>query len=518
MRAIPLIAVTSLLVVGCSTTLHTEHVPVGSPPKAGALYSLPAAIVDVEVTFEVDSCSLDGDFSRLGYRIEDAKISHSLGPDSRETYRLDYALLNSSTKTTNASLLWHPNGMIKSINADIEDRSAQVASSIAGTALNVLKASLLPAAPTSAARGCHKALVDKIVTLKRLREVDMPAARNADSVLAEGRKRVNEANAKVETLRVKIADAIAAKDAAAQAAAKGQLPAAQGELNAALKDVEGKTLQAPAIQSKITVLAKLLSATAKLPNWIPVATSATQSDESCERIKTSQAIFNKQLTDDAGNEILPRPDSASNFEADVCVKLFPSARRAPTAELSSGSNGEPASYDGVVYRLPALGIVVVRRASEKEARITASTPISFPQFGAKGLVWLRNEAFDKNNVKASFNEDGSLSELSFGASARAERMAAAMLGASESIKEMMKLRADAAKAKAKAESDEEKAAQQKQLDALDAEITLLQKQRTLESARAPARDAMDKESEQLQKEINVERLRQELAALKKKSE
>lgn len=518
MRTKQLVVIALLaLLTACSTALHTERVPAGSGPKAGVLYNLPSAILDVEVKFLVTSCSKSNDFAVLGYRIDDAKISHSLGPDSNETYRLDYALLNSPTKTTSASVVMHPNGMIKSINADIEDRTAQVATSIAGTALNLLKASLILAAPTSAGEGaCHKLLLDSIGNLKKFREIELPAATSADSVLAENQKRANEAANQVETIKAKIAAAVVAKDAVAEAAAKAELPAAQGKLNAALTEVAGKKPQAPAILAKIAVLKERLTATAKLTNWIPTSTSAA-GGEICKPVSASQTSFNKRLLDEAtGKEISPKPESSALFKAEVCVNLLPNARMSPTVDPEASAATVPAQYDGVVYRLPTLGTVFIREDGETEARITAPTPISFPQFGAKGLIWLRNGVFDKNNVKVSFNEDGSLLDMSFATAARAERAASAASDVSKTIVDMMQLRADAAKAKAKAVTDEEKAEQQEQLDSLDAQISLLQKQKALESASSPAKDAMDKESDLLQKEIALEKLRQELSALKKK--
>ena len=76
---------------------------------------------------------------------------------------------------------------------------------------------------------------------------------------------------------------------------------------------------------------------------------------------------------------------------------------------------------------------------------------------------------------------------------------------------------DAIRAKAQAADDEQKKAQQNQLAALDAQIALLGKRKELESARAPVRDPLDKEKELLQKQIDVETLRQQYDALKKKS-
>jgi hypothetical protein len=164
--------------------------------------------------------------------------------------------------------------------------------------------------------------------------------------------------------------------------------------------------------------------------------------------------------------------------------------------------------------MPANGKVFIRNTIHPEERIDASQTISLPQFGTKGVVWLSNHVFDKNNVKVSFNEDGSMNELSFGAASSAERAAAALSDSSKQLFDLVQLRADAIKAKETAKDEEVKAIQQKKLDDIDAQIALIGKLNALETAKRPAKDSYDIEKERLKNEIDLEKLRQELDGLR----
>ncbi|WP_423596485.1 hypothetical protein [Roseateles sp. MS654] len=120
-------------------------------------------------------------------------------------------------------------------------------------------------------------------------------------------------------------------------------------------------------------------------------------------------------------------------------------------------------------------------------------------------------------MTVQFNEDGSLSQFTFDQQAQAERVAVAAQDVSGRIAELMKLRAQAAQAKADAKDEAAKNEQQKQLDALDYQLKLTEKRTELETARAPAKGDLEKQQEQLKKQIELEKLRQEYAALLKKS-
>lgn len=109
--------------------------------------------------------------------------------------------------------------------------------------------------------------------------------------------------------------------------------------------------------------------------------------------------------------------------------------------------------------------------------------MKLPQFGVKGLVWLENEGFDKNEVAAEFNEDGSMSKLDFSSQSRAERMAGSLSEASGSVAELARLRAEAREARAQQAAGEPARIRQEELATLDHEISVLEKKARIEKLR-----------------------------------
>ncbi|MDO9099127.1 MAG: hypothetical protein Q7V53_00045 [Caldisericota bacterium] len=449
--------------------------------------------------------------AELQYELVSGIVRNNFVPDPVETYSIDYGALNSALKTTNASVTLHPNGMIKAVNADVDDRSAQVLSSLGSTVLNLYKASTLSFVPTGAqdssstAKTCGKFIDDKLAQRRELLDERIPKAKGFDEALEADKKAADAAALELESASAKLAEAQKAKDEPAIAALTPKIPAFKAELAVALKKLEGRTLQGPELKAKLDAVTRALTVTLRKSAWAPVGSGA----EICTVISANQADYYNKLASVAGEKANFNVSSATLFTVDACVMPQPNSRRANAPASNSPR------YAGVVYRMPASGSVWIRNSKRHDERIDATGIASLPQFGAKGLIWLENTLFDKNNVKVGFNEDGSMNELSFGAQSRAERGVMAASDVSGTVVELMKLRADAIKARAQAVDDEQKKVQQKQLDAIDDQIALLQKRKDLEVARLPTKDAHEKQKEQLQKEIELERLRQELAELKK---
>lgn len=510
------VAVSTIAVLSaCTTTLKTAHVSAGTEPKPGVLYNLPMATFDVEAKFLITSCTIGAnDIAQIGYQLSDGVIQHNLAPDSLETYRLDYALLNSALKTTTASITLHPNGMIKAVNADVDDRTAQVVTSLAGTIVSLYKASTLSFVPTAAsgAKKCDDFLSTKIEARRLLIERDIPNAKGDDKALSSDMQAADDINVELEDARLKLTEAQKAKNNVAIGAATADITAQQNKLAVAMSKLKDRAFKVPVLQAKLVVLTESLTATAKLWNWAP----RPQGSEVCETFAIAQHSFIARLAEASNVKLEIPPAPTSKFSADACVAVSPNPRLA-TPAVDKAVDTPDVDYEGVVYRLPTLGTASVRESKNHNQRFYSASAVSLPQFGAKGLVWLKNSMFDKNTVKATFNEDGSMSELTFTGQSQAERAASAASDVSKSVVDLMQLRADATKAKATAADEEEKKAQQKQIDALDSQIALLEKRKALEAARNPTKDSYDKKKEQLQKEIDVEKLRQELDTLKKKA-
>lgn len=569
MRYHLLSAMAIVTVTGCSTSLQSNRHYADSEVEPGLLYNLPMAVFDVDAKFLITGCKSTGGIHELSWELAEGTAAHSLAPDPAETYRIPYDALNSPLKLTSATISMHPNGMIKSINAEVEDRTAQVLASVAGSVLNLFKASVLRVAGTGLTAGgtaCADFLDSKIKKRKSILDTELPAARIADKAMAADKKASDEIKVVVEQLKARLAESAKGTDAAATTALKAELAKAQAQAGVAaakLKDMspvreldeqieqekialalakkKGDRKAVKATQDKIDGLqASRAVAAATLEDRAPTtaelqATLATLTEEltypvrkanwqprndatsRCVAVSASHSDFLARLAR-ANNAVVPSSSVNAEFVAQACVETADYPMKPLTPGVAAAPAGNvPTAFAGVVYRQPVSGTLSVTDTRKGGARFTSPTAVSLPQFGAKALVWLENKTFDKNSVVVSFNEDGSMSQLTFKAEARAERGAAAVQDLSKSVVDLMKLRSDAIKAKAQAADDEQKKAQQAQLDALDQQIALIDKRKDVETARAPA-DPLDKEKDQLKKQIDVETLRQQLDALKKKAE
>ncbi len=422
------VAVAALALAGCGTALDARRVPPGHElPVRGVLYSLPMAAFDVEARVLVVSCKATAAAEGpLAYELAGGTIRAYFVPDPDETYGLDYSRLNSALKTTMAGVTLHLNGMLKSIDAHVEDRTAQVAGAVVGTALNLYKASIAGVAAPAMTQW---------------------AAAVPPSPVCQA---INQKAARRNRLMV------------------SDIPAAKGSANAAV------------LEAELEALSKALTATLRLTAWSPAGRDA----QACEPVTASQRDFLDAFARREGLSPMAGVSGNARFSMEVCVApLAASARPAPGPSRTAP---EPATgwLGGVVYRSPVHGRVWIQDPRQPSlSRIEAQELVKLPQFGVKGLVWLENEGFDKNEVAAEFNEDGSLSKLDFSSQSRAERMAGSLSEASGSVAELARLRAEAREARAQQAAGEPARIRQEELATLDHEISVLEKKARIEKLR-----------------------------------
>lgn len=126
-----------ILASGCTTHLESGAPRAGSIPH-GVSYHLPHLLHDVEVTRIVTSCpkkasdSIEFEFAG---KVENRIVAG-------EPVVINYADLADIMKTTDFSVELYPSGVLKSINAIIDDRTADVATEAFKAALSVGKIAL----------------------------------------------------------------------------------------------------------------------------------------------------------------------------------------------------------------------------------------------------------------------------------------------------------------------------------------------------------------------------------------
>lgn len=522
------LAALAALFSACTTTLTSVPITQDSRVAKGVVYTLPKQAFDIEARFLVTGCTRNGTTTDLKYRLSGASITPRLVPDAKETYAFRYEDLASAMKITAAKAFWHPNGMLRSLNTEVDDRSAEVIASVAKTALNLYSASVVPFAGLSigtAGTACGTFIDDLLKEKDALESTKVQAARRADESLIKARKAHSDIRVKLLMAKEQLEAAKKIDDKTEMARLTGVISGLVAQEKVAKTALGPDELQLPALEDKLTAITKSLTATVNLVGWdVPNSGLKAANGDKTEYCTDVQALQQSYWSDLVRKSTLPvdhKPLSSHYFLANACVLVSnlaaPAAAPPADPDKASPASGLPTAAVGLYYRQPIVGAVYVKDSNDTDRRFYASSLVTLPQFGTKAVLSLENHAFDKNSVKVSFNEDGSLSEFSFEQQAQAERMAASAENLSGTIVELMKLRAEAAAAKAKAQDDATKAEQQKQLDALDSQISLAEKRTKLETARAPAKDDLDREKELLNKQIAVEELRQRYAELLKKA-
>lgn len=119
--AVAALALASLPLAGC-TTLKFHPATSNATSRQGIAYFLPFSQFETKVTWAA-SCDKDTRELALTPKIE---ATAKNGPDPEALYVIDYASLTSFTKTSSVKVTFHYFGAIKSINAEADDRTAEI--------------------------------------------------------------------------------------------------------------------------------------------------------------------------------------------------------------------------------------------------------------------------------------------------------------------------------------------------------------------------------------------------------
>ncbi|MQA38455.1 hypothetical protein [Rugamonas aquatica] len=525
------------LLAGCHTSLSVSRLtPEADSIPSGAIYQLPATQLDITATFRIAQCGVaykglpDEDW-RFESELVSAKITSSSVGDPQERYVIDYSKLNSPMKITTANLAWYPSGMIKTVNADIDDRTAEVTANLASAVINVAKAVYAPLG--IAATG---------PTGDPLSECPAPLSKNIKD-LAGLRDSIIDATKKDAVLKPKLEALAAAKQAleAAQAALKESPTDKKLQANVTsakekfdkLDKVYGKAkLTAPALVEQQTALTKRLTSTVNL-QWIP--RRGEESGQLCQKVTAPLAVFINSYIDDslttaeveALRKAKTKVESSSMW---VCLTNVDGADfQAPKKSSSTDAGAAPTiqSATGLIYRWPASARIAAYGITKdgninKGIRhaVDGDVSILFAQLGPKGQLTLDNGTFDKNTLKVAFVENGAPSTLDFTAQSAAERGSAAVKDLTAQYAVLRDLKAKAEKAKADATDAATKAAKAAEIAQLDYQISLVSKQQALDLARLGGKDKVQQEidaesktAELLEKKIETEKQRQALEKL-----
>jgi hypothetical protein len=493
-------ALTCLAFASCTTTLRSSKAP--NANAGGIVYYLPTSGFELAVKFRITSCSkLPSNLFSLDYEVLNPEIKQRFIQDGSEVHVIEYPALNDTLKTTTANIALYPNGMLKSLNADIDDRTAQVVNSLGGAAVNLAKAvgvgGLVLFSPDATA-DCPpfiKAKLDRYVQMQE----ELRNAVVADKELEAAKGRLEKAKAVADQAHAAVTSA--PKDASAEdlSKLKAALAQAQKTVERLTGELKGKEPQAALIQAKLQAVERQVSNTTRR-FWVPTT------NENCTNLSVPSQEIAKSMFDPGE---LSAEDQKS-FRAFV-TNVAPDPIRASicvSENITKTTAVTENHAEGLVYRMPVTGLLEIRKQTGEQPRASSpiffsESPVSLPQFGVKGVLPLRNTLFDKNTLKVTFQEDGSLATLDFTAQSQAERGAAATQDLTRLYNEyLVTLR----ESKLKLEEDADEATKrdrQRRLEALDARINEINKMRDLEKTRSGVQDSLDLKKSVITKEREV---------------
>lgn len=137
----------------CTTTLSVREVPTepSSLPVSGVPYYLPVKQMTGTLAFEVTGCKADTPTPNPQVNIEyelTATLSERQHPDTREQYVIDYATLDSLSKTTDFQVTLTPQGVLVSLNSGSKDQTANIIKDVATSAFSIAGGNALSAIAT----------------------------------------------------------------------------------------------------------------------------------------------------------------------------------------------------------------------------------------------------------------------------------------------------------------------------------------------------------------------------------
>lgn len=438
-----------------------------------------------------------------------ASVTPHLLPDQSQAYSIDYSLLRRSLKKTNITIEKYPGGTLKSVNAEIQDRSAEVIAGALRGVASLYGASLgIPVTAAGAAQA--NAPANELIDFRRWKEAEEPQLCKPHIVLALQEKAA-------------LAGKKASNDGAILKAAKNadrassEIAARQAEIASLTKKIEEGEGDAAAHRLKIEKLK------AEIAPYKDLLATATQERNELEKtnstLTTSLTSLRASLTVTSTHHFRPDDWMAENelpgasevagkwFKPDqiakACIqnnalhpdcysegagpnlKNVPLALRSYVGAYTVGGSDLPAAtppLDGIVYREPARGALLVCAQTpcfSGPPKVLAVAPkdllysqiTEFPQLGIKGVLPLSNEAFQNNTLVANFSEAGSLTRLEYISNARAEKAAEAFASSAEVIQQLAQDKREAKKNKLETKTAE-----------LAAEIELKKKELELQQA------------------------------------
>jgi hypothetical protein len=404
--------------------------------------------------------------------------SHMLA-DTNHAYVIEYPKMAGKTKKTEYTVEKYGNGTLKSVNATIEDQTADVISGVIAGVAKLAAASGGFALPGAKAQGAvptpplsyaewvvqHQLCKpDVLLTLKKHSDLEAKTKSAATELLALGKsldenKAVSEKKSQEAMEAKKKLDELPTGDPGRKVLE--EVIKKLGEELKSLEEARAKLGQQKAAIDKasgddLAAIARLREAlTISRTQLFPGAGDLNQELQGAD--EATNAWFNPIGLNDY---CVPSPGQPGEFVCDALPRLIPRIVRAwagaylPSAPINPLALAA-ADESKLAYREPAQGLLLVcKQLACINGGTIAATPqdtilatlATFPQFGVLATLPLDNKAFQNNSLSATFSPNGSLEKVTYKSNARAAAAAKSFEASAGSIQAFVEARRGAKKA------------------------------------------------------------------------
>ncbi|BBK44427.1 hypothetical protein STVA_44470 [Allostella vacuolata] len=343
----------------------------------GVPYSLPYTSFDTVVTWRLVACS---PAARIA---ADMDATVRILPDPAHRYVIDTNSLSSWFKTSSLQIDRHENGMLKSVNADAQDQSAQVIGNLVKSAVGIatLAAGGAPVGTLAVAGVAARRTGD----CQAAAAMAVEAADAAATALRAATARVGEARERVAEINRQLAEMGPQPDAAALA-----------KLRRALQQLDDRVTEQSAAEGRLSVALEPITARVHL-RWPESGSRPAKDDILREKVPFPPGQLAKWvvLGDDA------KAAETLNANAEVVLALGPIG--GPSHAVPEGDR-RPDPTLGIRFRDP----VPSRLTATQQGRELASREAGVHQFGTLFHLPLRNVLFQSNELAVEMDAAGIL--------------------------------------------------------------------------------------------------------------
>jgi len=486
------LALLCVAVSGCTTSLSTSR-EVRSAHADDAVrgipYTLPILQYEIKVTRVLSQCVEKVGDGKAAKSVPSVKFAVKAEATPvyvpGETFSIDYEKLGGISKTTSLTIENHEAGTLKSINATVEDRSAEIIAATVKTAVGI--ASIASGIPIPSAADGGKVTEQMLVCTPEAEKL-LNAIETASADLKTATGELTKTTDRVTLL-------------SEQARANALSEAGKQELLEKLKEQTAKTKAVAAAQGKVEKAAGVVSTVAAI-RWPQAFDQSRTYFELTgpDLQKLAKLVVQAALVAGTDNATENRCDAHRSVQTCLGEKLMvgsviePLVPQAPgTLDSATGAISPETAQMGIFVRPPEAGRLILCRNAENDLCSSASKEVLLrapdamvPQLGQLRFLPFKNDAFENNVITLALRSNGTVEKFEYKTlKAQGEAIANTAAGAVGQIGGFLDASRQAREAEATELAALEKATRDKEIATLQFEIDKLTKEQELAKLTQP---------------------------------